>query len=402
MLTHAHIVAAVRRLGPALGLGPGDTVLGLAPFCHVMGFVIVLANALAHGATVLTVPRYDLASLLGLVERHRVTVLPLPPPVMADLAHDPRIDAHDLSAVELVVSGGAPLGAELQRAVAARLPEAVVGQGWGLTETAAVGTLPDRRRGTPPGSVGRVPPGCELRVVDPVSRLDAAPGEPGALWLRGPQVMAGYLGRPEATAEILDPDAWLHTGDLGRVEATGDVFVLDRLKELIKVRASGRARRARGPAHDPSRGGRRGRHPPPGPAPRRGAGGRGGPPRRTRRPRPHGLVAERVAPYKRIRAVRRVDVLPRSPSGKLLRRVLVEGERAAYAAASGAGSGSASSAGRAAPSAATASGSGASAPAGVAAPSPAIASGSGATGGSGGGTGRGSERSETANSSRAR
>lgn len=156
---------------------------------------------------------------------------------MAALAHHPMIDAYDLSCVELIASGGAPLGADLQHAVAARFPHAAVGQAWRMTETAVGVTMPDRKFGTVPGSVGRVQPNTELRVVDTQSGRDLGPGERGELWGRGPQVMAGYLNRPDATAEIIDADGWLHTGDLGYVDGDGNVFIVDRLKELIKVNA---------------------------------------------------------------------------------------------------------------------------------------------------------------------
>ena len=133
--------------------------MAVAPFAHVMGFVPNLAVPLAAGATVVTMPRFEPAGYLELAERHRATVLIGAPPLM------PRSPAApDLPHVELIVSGGAPLGAELQRAVAARFPRAAVGQGWGLTETTCGATMPDRERGTVPGSVGRVMPNTELRA----------------------------------------------------------------------------------------------------------------------------------------------------------------------------------------------------------------------------------------------
>jgi long-subunit acyl-CoA synthetase (AMP-forming) len=142
-------------------------------------------------------------------------VVIVPPPLMPLLARSPR----DLPDVQLIVSGGAPLGAELQRAVADRFPHAAVGQGWGLTETTACGTMPDRELGTVPGSAGRVMPNTELRI-----------SEHGELLLRGPQTMDGYLNRLEATAELINEEGWVHTGDLGRIDADGNVFVVDRLK----------------------------------------------------------------------------------------------------------------------------------------------------------------------------
>ena len=330
MLTHANVVAGVGQVRAALKLGPRDTVVAVAPFAHVMGFVITMASALASGATLVTLAQFAFEPYLELVERHRATVLIGPPPVMAALAGHPAVDARDLSSVELVVAGGAPVPAEIARAVGERLPGAVVRLGYGLTETAATATAPDRELAVAPGSVGRAMPSTELRVVDPKTGADLGPGEPGELWVRGPQTMAGYLHRPDATAAMIDGDGWLRTGDLVVIDEEGQVFVVDRLKELIKVNAFqvapaeleavlathpavadaavvGRADAASGEvpvaavvtrdALDPED--------------------------------LMAWVAAHVAPYKRIRAVRFVDVIPRTPAGKILRRALVEHERQA-------------------------------------------------------------------------
>ena len=308
MLTHANLVTAVRQVSRGLRLTPDDAVLALAPFSHVMGFVITLGSALAAGARLVTVPRFDPAGFIDLLERHEVTVVIVPPPVMPLLARSPR----DLPRVQLIVSGGAPLGADLQQAVSDRFPHAAVGQGWGLTETTACGTVPDRDRGTAPGSAGRLMPNVELRITDE-----------GELLLRGPQTMAGYLNRPDATAALIDADGWVRTGDLGRVDSAGNVFIVDRIKELIKVNALQVA-----PAELEAL---LGTHPAVAdcaviPRPDDHCGEvpvavvvpRG-------RPDADALiafVAERVAPHKRLRAVRFVDAIPRTPAGKILRRVL--------------------------------------------------------------------------------
>jgi acyl-CoA synthetase (AMP-forming)/AMP-acid ligase II len=142
-----------------------------------MGFVVSLCAPLAAGATVVTMPRYELHAFLGAIERHRVTVLAVPPPVFAALASDPAVDRYDLSTLQMIVSGGAPLGPQLQQAVAARFPGATVGQGYGLTETTAAIPVP-ARRGMMPGSVGRLAPGTEARLVDPGTGRDAGQGEP--------------------------------------------------------------------------------------------------------------------------------------------------------------------------------------------------------------------------------
>jgi acyl-CoA synthetase (AMP-forming)/AMP-acid ligase II len=308
MISHASLVTAVRQVSSGLRLTPDDVVLALAPFSHVMGFVITLGSALLAGARVVPVPRFDPAGFLALLARERVTVVIVPPPLMPLLARAPV----DLPHVELIVCGGAPLGAELQQAVAERFPHAAVGQGYGLTETTACVTMPDRELGTVPGSAGRLMPNTELRVA-----------EDGELLVRGPQTMAGYLDRPDATAAMVDAGGWLRTGDAGRIDDAGNVFIVDRLKELIKVNALQVA-----PAELEAV---LGMHPAvaecavvPRPDERCGEVPVAVVVARAE-VEPEELiayVASRVAPHKRLRAVRFVDAIPRTPAGKTLRRQL--------------------------------------------------------------------------------
>ncbi|HEX6025071.1 MAG TPA: AMP-binding protein [Solirubrobacter sp.] len=300
MLTHRNLVAAIGQIELALGLTERDVVLAVPPFCHMMGFVVTLAAPLAAGATVVTLPRWDEAA----IDRYGVTVLAVPPPLMMALARSP----HDHPSLELIVSGGAPVSAELQEAVAARFPHAAVAQGYGMTETSVAIAGPDRRRPTPPGSVGRPMHGTEVKLVD------------GELWVRGPQVMAGYLNAP---TDDLRADGWLRTGDLARMDADGNLYIVDRIKELIKVNAL-----AVSPAElealllehplvaDAAVAGR--------PDPRTGEV-----PVAFVVPRgdlePDALIAwaaERVAPHKRLADVTLVDAIPRTPSGKIIRRAL--------------------------------------------------------------------------------
>jgi acyl-CoA synthetase (AMP-forming)/AMP-acid ligase II len=307
MLTHRNLLASVGQIGSALGFSERDVVLALPPFCHVMGFIVTLMAPLAAGATVVTMPRFDFGEMAGLIERYGVTVLVVPPPVMLALARLERA----LPSLELIVSGGAPLSAAVHEAVAARFPHAAVGQGYGLTETAVGISGPRRGEGTKPGTCGRPLPGTEVRVVD------------GELWARGPQVMAGYLNAPEATAAMLAPGGWLRTGDAGRLDAEGNVVVADRLKELIKVNAHAVAPAelealltthphvadAAVVGRDDERAGQ---------VPVAVVVPRGAldPAELT------SWVATRVAPHKRIRAVRVVAEIPRTPSGKIVRRAL--------------------------------------------------------------------------------
>jgi acyl-CoA synthetase (AMP-forming)/AMP-acid ligase II len=302
VLTHANLVTAIGQVQSGLRLTPRDVVAVLPPLHHVMGFVIALGCGLAAGARLKMLPRFDPATFVRDVQD--VTVLIVPPPVLGFLVAQPE----DLPAVELIVSGGAPVGAPLQQAVAERFPHAVVGQGYGMTETTAVAAIPDRELATVPGSAGRIAPGTEIRVAD------------GELLIRGPQTMRGYLGQP---ADLIDADGWVHTGDLGHVDEDGNVFVVDRLKELIKVNALQVA-----PAELEAV---LGSHPAVAeaavvgrPDERRGevpvafVVARGAVDGETLM----AWVAERVAPYKRLHGVEFVEQLPRTPAGKLLRRLL--------------------------------------------------------------------------------
>ncbi|HVL85400.1 MAG TPA: AMP-binding protein [Pseudonocardia sp.] len=325
-LTHRNLVANVCQAQALLAPTPADVVIGVLPFFHAAGFCSSICLTLRAGATVVTQPRFDLEECLALVERHRATVLPAAPPVVLALARHPAVDRYDLSSLELVICGSAPLSAELEAECAARLGRPVL-QVYGLTETSPIVSLSRRDgRDHTPGGVGTLVPNTQARLVDPASGADLGPGETGELWVRGPQVMAGYQGDPEATAATIDADGWLRTGDLGTVTAGGEVFVLDRVKELIKVSgfqvapAELEALVGRHPAvADVAVVGR--------PDERAGE-----------RPvayvvargelDPAALIAwaaERSAGYKRLADVAVLDAIPRSPAGKILRRVLRDG-----------------------------------------------------------------------------
>ena len=326
-LTNANLVAQARQTQAVMGVTTDDVVVGMAPFFHAIGQSIILPTSLRAGATVVTMPRFDLAGFLGLIQEYRATFSIVVPPVVLALAGHPMVDDYDLSSLRLLGCGAAPLGADVEQRCADRLGCPVT-QGFGMTEASAALAIvpPDAPR---PGSAGRLLPGTEARIVDPAGGGDLGPGRTGELWARGPQVMRGYRNRPEATAATLVPGGWLRTGDLCYVDADGYLFVVDRLKELIKYKGiqvapaeleallcahPAVADAAVVPRPDPEAG----------EVPVAHVATRS----EVSAAELEAWVADRVAPYKRLRGVRFVDQVPRSPTGKLLRRVLVEAERA--------------------------------------------------------------------------
>ncbi|MFD9790223.1 4-coumarate--CoA ligase family protein [Streptomyces sp. NPDC059070] len=238
MLTHRSIATNLAQLRPLVPMGPGDRILAVLPFFHIYGLTALLNAPLRHGATVVVLPRFDLEQFLGAIEHHRITGLYVAPPIVLALAKHPAVAQYDLSSLEYVVSAAAPLDARLAAACSARLGLPPVRQAYGMTELSpGTHAVPLSAASPPPGTVGKLLPGTEMRILslDEPGR-DAAAGEEGEIAIRGPQVMKGYLGRPEATAEMIDAEGWLRTGDVGRVDADGWLFVVDRVKELIKYK----------------------------------------------------------------------------------------------------------------------------------------------------------------------
>ena len=172
--------------------------------------------------------------MLELTQEHGITRLFLVPPIVLALAKHPIVDEYDMSSVKQLFSGAAPLGGEIAEAAAERLG-CEVGQGYGMTELSPV-THAVREGDYKAGSVGTLVASTECRLVDPESGKDVGLGERGEVWVRGPQVMKGYLNNEEATKQTIDDDGWLHTGDIGVADEDGHFFIVDRLKELIKVK----------------------------------------------------------------------------------------------------------------------------------------------------------------------
>ncbi|MFJ4790058.1 AMP-binding protein [Streptomyces sp. NPDC088794] len=329
MLTHRNLCTNLEQIAALHRLGEGDRVIAILPFFHIFGLTALLNGALMRGATVYVHARFDLDAFLTSLERERITHAYVAPPVMLALAKHPAVGNLDLSHLRRIICAAAPLDAGVQTAVADRLG-VEVGQGYGMTELSPVSHLhADGDLGEPAACVGQLLPSTQARLVDPFTGLDVAEGEPGEVWIRGPQVMKGYFGRPEDTDATVDAEGWLHTGDIGRVDEDGNWFIVDRVKELIKykgyqvapaeleailVQHPGIADAAVIGVRDEDGG----EIPKAFVVPMTGVS--------ISAAEVMAHVEAQVAPYKKIRRVEFIEAVPKAPSGKILRRELRDRE----------------------------------------------------------------------------
>nr|AJT43268.1 4-coumarate: coenzyme A ligase [Plagiochasma appendiculatum] len=209
----------------------------IIPLFHVMGMMAICMPTLRKGDQMVVFPKFDLAEMLGAVQRFRITGLALVPPILVLLSKSPLVEKYDLSSLQLIGFGAAPAG-DLS-GVSKRFRGVYLRQGYGMTETASSGTgvpLEDVDYANKHNSCGLLVPNMQAKVVDVLTGKPLPPGKEGELWLRGLNVMKGYLNNEKATAETLDKDGWLHTGDLAKIDERGFVYIVDRLKELIKYK----------------------------------------------------------------------------------------------------------------------------------------------------------------------
>jgi len=328
MLTHENLVSDMVLTTSINTITDKDVLIGVLPFFHIYGMVLILNLAIYRGVTLVTMPRFDLEQFLQIVEKYKITCLNLVPPLVLALSKHPLVDNYDVSSIRLISSGAAPLGQELEQACADRL-NCQIYQGYGLTEVAGashVNTIPVPSDKV--GAVGQVVPNTYSKIIDTESGKELGINEQGEVLIKGPHVMKGYLNNEEATKHCIDGDGWFHTGDIGYADEDGYFFIVDRVKELIKYKAyqvapaeleailvshEAIADAAVIPSPDEEAG-----------------------------EIPKGFivlsseisaeavmefVAEQVAPHKKIRKIEIVDEIPKSASGKILRRVLVEQER---------------------------------------------------------------------------
>ncbi|XP_031478271.1 4-coumarate--CoA ligase-like 9 [Nymphaea colorata] len=328
LLTHrnytAMLAASSGRWAEREAAGTG---LLTVPMFHIYGFFFIL-NAVAVGETTVVLSRFSMGSMLQAVEKYRVNYIAAAPPVVVLMAKSEMAGQYDLSSLVVVGSGGAPLGKDVIDRFTARFPQVEIVTGYGLTEsTGGITSLMGPEETKRHGSAGKLAANVEAKIIDPESGAALPPGKQGELWLRGEPIMKGYVNDDEATSSTLHPEGWLKTGDLCYFDEEGFLFVVDRLKELIKYKGYQVA-----PAdlehllHG---------HPEIAdvaviPYPDEEAGQVPmafvvrQPNSRLTEAQVMAFVAEKVAPYKRVRRVAFVSSIPKNAAGKILRKDLAK------------------------------------------------------------------------------
>ncbi|XP_051119135.1 4-coumarate--CoA ligase 2-like [Andrographis paniculata] len=244
MLTHKGLVTTVSQQvdgeNPNMYLDSSDVILSVLPLFHIFGLNSVLLCGLRAGAAIVLMQKFEISTFLEVIQKYKITFLPLVPPIALAIVKSPLVDKYDLSSVRLVMSGAAPLGKELEDAIRAKLPNAIIGQGYGMTEAGPVLSLclgfakhPFHMKS---GSSGTVVRNAEMKVVDTETGESLGYNQRGEICIRGDQIMKGYLNNPEATKQTIDEQGWLHTGDVGLIDDDDEVFIVDRVKDMIKYK----------------------------------------------------------------------------------------------------------------------------------------------------------------------
>ena len=229
-LTHGNLHTNLRQVQaiPERALRADDVSLGVLPLFHIFGLNVVLGLTLYAGARVVLVERFDPATAVDTVRNHGVTVVAGAPPMWVAWSTLPGVDREAFASVRIASSGAAPLPRDTARAMQERFG-VVVEEGYGLTEASPVVTTLGRD-----GSIGRPVPGVSVRLVG-ADGDDVPLGDPGEIWVHGPNVFAGYWNDPDATAAVVTSDGWLQTGDIAVADADGSLRIVDRAKDLIIV-----------------------------------------------------------------------------------------------------------------------------------------------------------------------
>nr|AID51448.1 4-coumaroyl:CoA-ligase [Astragalus membranaceus]UWV84637.1 4-coumaroyl:CoA-ligase [Astragalus mongholicus] len=243
MLTHKNLVTTIAQLvdgeNPHQYTNCEDVLLCVLPMFHIYALNSILLCGIRSGAAVLIVQKFEITTLLELIQKYRVTVASFVPPIVLALVKSGESNRYDLSSIRAMITGAAPMGMELEEAVKARLPKTTLGQGYGMTEAGPLSislAFAKEPLGTKPGACGTVVRNAEMKIVDTDTGASLPKNKPGEICIRGTKVMKGYLNDPEATKRTIDQEGWLHTGDIGFIDDDDELFIVDRLKELIKYK----------------------------------------------------------------------------------------------------------------------------------------------------------------------
>ena len=230
---HGQNVAAFEAWSDAVGLSADDRYLIVNPFFHAFGYKAGWLSALLRGATIYPEPTFDVERVLRLIEQHRITLLPGPPTIFQSLLAHPTLEQSDLSSLRCAITGAASVPVQLVREMKHTLGFDQVCTGYGLTESSGVVSLtrPGDDFETIANSAGRAIQGVEIQITNPEGAALPAE-ESGEIWVRGYNVMQGYLDDPAATAATITEDGWLKTGDIGVLDERGYLRITDRLKDM--------------------------------------------------------------------------------------------------------------------------------------------------------------------------
>uniref|UniRef100_A0A7N0TPQ5 4-coumarate--CoA ligase n=1 Tax=Kalanchoe fedtschenkoi TaxID=63787 RepID=A0A7N0TPQ5_KALFE len=306
--SHRNLIAMIQVLLHRFAADPDaakneQIFICTVPMFHIYGMSAFATGLLASGSTIVILSKFDMNEMFAAIQKYKATYLPLVPPILVGMinAAEKIKSTFDLTSLTTVLSGGAPLGKEVIEGFLKKFPNVKILQGYGLTESTALGASTDTlEESLRYGTAGKLSPSTAARIVDPETGEYLGVNKTGELWLRGPSIMKGYFGNVEATSLTLSSEGWLRTGDLCYIDEDGYLFVVDRLKELIKYKGYQEV----------------GQFPMAYIVRKTGSG--------LSETAVMEFVANQVAPYKRVRRVAFVSSIPKNPSGKILRKDLIK------------------------------------------------------------------------------